>query len=105
MDNLHRNGNGGWYVHGKERPTCQKKGYEDVYFRLVASSGGSKPAVRAFATEAKISLGYAQKLMKEIEGRGEIVPVEVLKEKRSNCRKKGVGVCAMNDVDICVLLQ
>ena len=99
---LKTNNNGRWYVNGKERDTSSKKEYEDIYFVL---KGSDSFLIRKFAQAANISAGYAQKIKKEIEKNGNIVPVEVLKEQRSEEKDKGVGVFALTDVDKCVLLQ
>ena len=99
---LKRNENGGWYVNGKERGTSSKKEYEDIYHQLKGSGNFS---IRKFAKAAKISVGYAQKIKKEVESNGNIVPVETLKEQRNEEKEKGVGVFALTDVDKCVLLQ
>ena len=104
MDTLMKNRNGGWYSLGKEKTSDQKRQYEDIYMDLKVKIG-KDPSVRIFAKEAKISVGYSQKIIKEIKSNGSVVTVEKLKSDRIKARKKGVGSICLTEVDVAVLLQ
>ena len=104
METLEKNKHGGWFSKGREKTSVQKREYQDVYMDLKGKLG-KNPSVRQFAKAAKISVGYSQKLCKEIKSNGGVVAVEDLKSERNKTRKKGVGSICLADVDVAVLLQ
>ena len=83
--------NSGFFENGKEYSTLKQVEVENEYWSLVSPANGKTPSKRVLAKAAKVSPNYARKIIAEIEDRGKIIPVEVLKVERSDERVKRVG--------------
>ena len=102
---LESNAYGRLYRRGCEYTTVQKLEFEETYWMLRVQSGGSPPGQRQFAREIKVGQKYAKKLMAEIEDKGAVQSVEILKEERWEHKQKGVGSQCLTTIDTQVLLH
>jgi hypothetical protein len=82
---------GGIYVHGKPYSiTTKNEVVQEVYYRLQRIDPTSRPKLLGIAKEARVSKGYAHKVLKEVRVAGFIEDPELVLKRKAE-RTKGVS--------------
>ena len=92
------NEHGGFYKKGCTYDIVKKKEVAEIYEHL--KTPNSAPSARTVASEAKVSITFASKVIKEVEAGELIDPSQIVSPK-----SKGVGSRLFTETDELVLLQ